>query len=241
MRRHWDRNFWLGFAVLAWVLVGIGFHGQVSLRFAGKADYPAPAALVIHVWSFSAWLVLLTVQVALRRSNRITLHRTLGMSALVIAPVMTWSAIAAEAYSQRFYAVRFPENIRFFPVPITSMAIFILCAAGAFLARKKPDMHKRFIYLATSAVLVAAFFRWWGETIYAALPPGILTEWLANYLGVILLLAAGLAFDLVTRGSIHPLYRVAVPIILALQLTAVAIGQSAWWPHIGSRLAGIPT
>jgi len=49
----------------------------------------------------------------------------------------------------------------------------------------------------------------------------------------------GLLYDLATRGSVHPVYRLAIPLLVAMQLVAVAIGQSEAWPDTGRRLLGI--
>jgi len=238
-RHKADRYFWPAYALAAWVLVFIGFAGTVTRRFAGQADFPAPVELVIHVWSFAGWLSLLCLQLLLSRSGRIDLHRKLGWAALALVPVMAWSAIAAEIHGERFYASRYDDVIRFFPIPCWSVLSFTLCALAAVALRKDRAAHMRLIYLATASVLVATFFRWWGDAIYDALAPGFWTEWIANYIGVVLLMALGVGYDLLTRGIVHRVYRVGVPLIVAGQLGAVTIGQSDWWPPFGERLIGI--
>lgn len=239
-RRHrLDGAFWWSFAALAWVLVGVGFGDAIRLRFTGQAEYPAPAALVIHVWTFFAWLSLLVLQITLAASGHMRLHRLVGLAGMLLVPVMAWSAIAAELHGQQFRAATDPDAIRFLPIPVASILCFTGCAAAALLLRRRPDWHKRMIYLATSTVLVATFFRWWGDALYAALPPGRVAEWTANYIGVALLLALGAGYDVATRGRLHSAWKIAIPLLLALQFTAVAIGQGAWWPDVGRRLLGI--
>ena len=238
-RHQLDAAFWLTFTVLAWFLVYMGFAPQIDLRFSGKADYPAPPALVIHVWSVFAWLAVLSVQVALRHLNLMQWYRVLGLVALLLVPTMVISAIAAEIFSERFYAAEYPEVVRFFPIPLTSMITFTTCAVAAIAFRREPAMHKRLIYLATSALLVATFFRWWGDALTGVVAPGILSEWIVNYLGVSLLFAIGIGHDLLTRGRVHRAFLIAVPLMLAAQWLAVAIGQSDWWPPIGRQILGI--
>ena len=239
-RRHrLDTTFGWSFVLLAWTVVAIGFASQVRARFTGRADYPAPLALEVHVWAFSAWLVLLALQVALASSGRLRWHRTLGALGMLLVPLMAWSAIAAEFHSQRFYAPQDPENIRFLPIVMNSVLGFVACALAAFLYRRAPPYHKRLVCLATSVILVAAFARWWGDAIATALPPGFLSEWLSNYAGVLVLFAAAMGYDLATRGSVHPVHRVAIPLLVCMQLLAVALGQSQAWPDLGRRLLGI--
>jgi hypothetical protein len=238
-RHRLDAAFWLAFTILAWFLVYMGFAPQIDLRFSGKADYPAPPALIIHVWSVSAWLSLLGVQVALRHFNLMRCHRALGLVSVLLIPTIFISAISAEIVSERFYAPQYPEVVRFFPIPLTSMITFAACGSTAIAFRREPAMHKRLIYLATSALLVATFFRWWGETLTSAVTPGILGEWVINYLGVSLLFAIGIGHDLLTRGRVHRAFLIAVPLMLAAQWLAVVIGQSDWWPPIGRQILGI--
>lgn len=238
-RHRFDRWFWTAFVAAAWFVVAMGFKQPITQRFTGEADYLAPPVLVIHVWAFFAWLTILTVQVMLAETRQLRWHRLLGTSALVVAPVMAWSAIAAEVYSQQFYGGGDAEGVRFFPIPVTSIICFITCVALALVWRARPGWHKRLVYLATSAVLVAGFFRWWGDAIYGALPEGLPSEWAANYAGVILLLAIGAGYDLVTRGAVHPVYKVGAPLFLLAQITAVTVGQSEWWPPIGRELLGL--
>ena len=64
-------------------------------------------------------------------------------------------------------------------------------------------------------------------------------KWLSNYAGVLVLFAAAMGYDLATRGSVHPVHRVAIPLLVCMQLLAVALGQSQAWPDLGRRLLGI--
>ena len=74
----------------------------------------------------------------------------------------------------------------------------------------------------------------------AAMPPGVLTEWVANYAGVVVLLLVGAGYDLATRGSLHPAFRLGIPLFLAAQLAAVTLGASDWWAGVAPGLLGLP-
>lgn len=239
LRYRFDSIFWPIFVILAWSLVFIGFQGQIRLRFTGAADYEAPLALIVHVYSFFGWFTLLTLQLVLSRMKRVDLHRLTGWGALLLIPAMAWSAIAAEIYGQRFYFPEHPEVVRFFPIPVFSMIAFVLAAGAAVWLRKRRATHMRLIYLATSIILVATFFRWWGDAISTALPESFWTKWAANFIGANLLFVAGAAYDLLTRGRIHPVFLIAAPVLIAGQLAAVGIGESDWWPAVGRSLLGL--
>jgi hypothetical protein len=96
-----DRNFFLAFLALCWLGVLMGFVPAATLRFRGHADYPAPLILEIHAFAFSAWMLLLTVQIGLIRTRRPKLHMTLGMAGFALVPIMAITGFLSEVYIQR--------------------------------------------------------------------------------------------------------------------------------------------
>jgi len=179
------------------------------------------------------------VQIGLARRGKLAWHRTTGALTLLLAPVMVITAIGAEVASQRYYTPMFPENARFFIEPILQMAVFAACVTAAFLRRRDSPAHKRLMLLATSAVLVAAYNRWWGATLYEWYGDGFWGMIVRNYAGPDLLMAVLVLYDLATRRHIHRVYWIAVPLILASQLVASAIYHSDAWPPLVNRMLGI--
>ena len=236
-----DRLFFLSFIALSWLGVAMGFASQIAKRFGGTADYPAPAMLEIHVWSFFAWMTILTAQALLIGARRQDLHRLLGLSIVVLIPVMTVSAIAAEIHSQRFYAPRDPDNARFFALPLTSMILFAGAAALAFAKRGAPAAHKRLILLATAVILSAAFGRWWGESIGMALGDSFWGILLGNWAGTIALIAAAMLYDVATRGRVHPVLIWGAAAYAAAFAAATLAYHSDWWPAWVRGTLGLAT
>lgn len=235
-----DRLFFLGFIAVAWLGVAMGFAPQIAKRFGGTADYPAPAMLEIHVWAFFAWMVILTAQALLISARRPDLHRLLGLSILLLVPVMTISAIASEIYSQHFYADD-PDNARFFILPLTSMILFALAATLAFAMRRDPAAHKRLILLATAVILSAAFGRWWGEAIGRTLGDGFWGIILGNWAGTILLVAAAALYDHMTRRRVHPAL-IWGGGVYALAFAGAGLAyHSDWWPAWVRGALGLAT
>ena len=80
--RHRDGRFedffFSGMAVLVLVTVFLGFARTYYLAGVFKAD-PLPPLLHVHGAVFSAWIVLLIVQVSLVAADRVDLHRRLGL------------------------------------------------------------------------------------------------------------------------------------------------------------------
>ena len=231
---RFDRNFFLAFVACLWVAIVFGFAPAVKTRFLGTPDYQAPLALMIHVWSFVAWMTILTLQIGLIRFKRQDLHRFLGPIILALIPVMVISAIATEVYSERFYVAKDPEEYRFFIIPLTTMVLFTITACGAFLLRGNPPAHKRMILLATSVILSAATFRWWGATIYKAF--GYNAWLMSDWLGPTLLIMSAALYDKLTRGRVHKVLAIGVSLYLIAFAASIAIYWSDWWLALARRV-----
>ena len=231
---RFDSNFFLAFVACSWIAIAFGFAPAVKTRFLGTPNYEAPWALVIHVWSFVAWMTILTLQIGLIRFRRQDLHRVLGPMILALIPVMAISAIATEVHSERFYAAKDAEEYRFFIIPLTTVALFTITACGAFLLRGNPPAHKRMILLATSVILSAATFRWWGATIYKAFG---YDAWLMSvWLGPTLLILSAALYDKLTRGQVHKVLAIGVPLYLIAFAASITIYWSDWWFVLARRV-----
>jgi hypothetical protein len=172
-------------------------------------------------------MTILTLQIAFVRFGRQDLHRFLGPMILALIPVMAVSVIATEIHSERFYAVKDPEEYRFFIIPLTTVAVFTITACGAFLLRGNPPAHKRMILLATSAILSAAIFRWLGAGIYEMF--GYNAWLMSDWLGPILLILSAALYDKLTRGRVHKVLAIGVPLYLIAFAASIAIYWSDWW------------
>jgi hypothetical protein len=238
-RHKGDRAFALAFVLVAWTAVIVGFYPAVSGRWHGEADYAAPPILQIHVFTFAGWLCLLTAQVFLIRARRPEWHRMLGVAGAILIPVLVVTGVGAEVFSQRFFSPQYPENLRFFIFPLTTMVSFVAVAVAAVRFHSDPRTHKRLMMVATALILVAAFNRWWGNAIYEVMGDGYFGTLVRNVIGPDLIIAALVLYDLVTRRRVHPALLVAVPLIVAAQLAATAIYHAGWWPGAVRTLVGL--
>jgi uncharacterized membrane protein YozB (DUF420 family) len=240
VRHNADGWLWLVFLATSWLAITMGFLGPLHLRMKGMADYPAPAILIIHMIAYLGWMVLLTSQALLVSLRRFKLHQSFGFVGMPLAVFVTFTGISAEVFSQRFYAPSDPENVRFFMVPLVATIGFGVLALLAFLRRRDPPAHKRLMLLATAAVVQGAYGRWWGDAIEAAVGArtylGTFAHW---FTGQDLILLATVAYDLATRGRVHPVNRYGVPFLIAMQIVAIAVWHSDWWPPLGRSLMGL--
>ena len=236
---RWDRQFFLLYVLCAWAAIFVGFYPAVSDRYLGKADYPAPFILQLHVFTFTAWLCLLTAQILLVRIGRRNIHKLLGISGVAMVPILVVTGIGAEIVSQRFYSPKYPENLQFFIAPLVQMFVFLFCATMALALRKDSPAHKRLILLGTSMILVAAYNRWWGEGLYQLFGDGFWGMIVHNFAGPNMLMAMLVAYDAVTRHRIHWVYKTLVPSILFAELATSYIYHHPAWPPIVKGLIGI--
>ena len=232
-----DRRFYALFLALCWLGVVFGFYSATGARLRGQADYPAPLIMTLHALLFSAWLALLTTQIVLIRGKNLRLHKRLGKVGFVLIPLMVYSAVAAELYSQRFYIRRHDDDLHFFILPLFYAAAFGLLAASAMVAaRRDPAAHKRLILLATTIIVGAAYARWWGGALADRFGDQYWGMILNTFAGTNLLLAIAVGYDLLTRGRAHRTFVIAIPLILVSELLCSMVYHAQWWMPVARQL-----
>jgi hypothetical protein len=110
----------------------------------------------------------------------------------------------------------------FLLLPLVDMVLFAGFFGAAIRYRREPEIHKRLILAATVALAFAAV----GRMPYPT--PVLFVLWLSPLL-------AGMVFDRVVRGRVHPVYFISVPILTAAFLR-VPFQQSPTWMPIGRAL-----
>lgn len=238
-RRGW---FFVGMAVAAAVTVFLGFARTYYL----KGVFPTPPfPLLFHVHGalFTAWMLLLVLQVSLAASRRIALHRRVGLiGGLLVAPMLVTGSMAAIAAARGqgpiSAAVARGELTRVGPgfpplegmvVPLTTMLLFGVFAGAGLSYRKRPDVHKRLMLLATIAILPAAIGRAMARLLGIANP--------ALFFGATGLFV--LAIVIYDRRSLVRVHPVTLWGGLALMLSfplRLALGKTDLWPNFAGWL-----
>lgn len=160
--RRYDHVFFTVMAVAMFLTAFAGFARTYFL--AGMFRAPLPSLIVhIHGAAFTSWVVLLVVQTSLVSAGRTDIHRRLGVAGFLLGCLMVVLGILAATDSLvRAATVAAPggrDAKAFYIVPLTDMLIFVVCLYSAFRARFNPSAHKRYIYIATTALLIAAIAR----------------------------------------------------------------------------------
>jgi hypothetical protein len=113
-------------------------------------------------------------------------------------------------------------------VPLFDMVAFTVSFVPAIWWRKKPELHRRLLLIASCALTAAAFGRF---------PPNLLPP-VAFYAGVDVLVLLGAARDLIVNGRIHRIYLCAIPALIVGQVVVVYTGvhHLPYWLRIADAI-----
>src|SRR5664279_1053354 len=125
------------------------------------ASPPRPLLLWFHGVAFSTWVVFFIAQSALVRVRQVSAHRLLGWSGAGLAVVMVPLGISTAVVMTRFdSAVLHQAGVEsFMAIPFYDMIAFGALIALAIYWRKKPDHHRRLVFIASCGLMDAAVGR----------------------------------------------------------------------------------
>jgi hypothetical protein len=229
----YDRLFYTGIAIVLALTVFVGFSRTYYLRavFGGPATVSGAAQLdfitSLHGALFSAWVILFLVQTGLVAQRRVALHRRLGVAGAVLAAAMVVVGFhTATSAAARGATVPGVDSLTFLAVPLFDIALFAGFITAALRMRRNKEAHKRLMLMAYVSIIAAAIARF----------PGILPLGPLVFFGLALLfVVAGIAYDLASRGRIHPVYlwggglvALSIPARLAISGTAAWRSFAEW-------------
>lgn len=203
-----------------WAIILAGFMPDMLERAMPGAR---PYAPITHLHAFVAvsWLALLTSQAFVVRQGRGALHMRIGRTGRWLALVMLVVSIAT-AVTADVSRITLPTfKPQFLAFQISHVLVFAGLAAWSFASVRRPGAHKRLLLIATIALTDAGTSRWIGGTVSDLLGPGAFTEWALRYPIPLALIWAIAAYDVATRGRLHPVFLPAAGIVAGTQLLAV--------------------
>lgn len=229
INRTAERVFYSFMAILLCMCVYIGFSPTYFQAGLLRAPLPSPI-LHVHGAVFTLWMLLFVVQVALISAHRVKWHRSFGIVAFCLPPIMIVLGVIAAVDALR-------RGVRIGPldpavsaaIPLIGIVAFTVVIYASWRARRRPDAHKRLILIATMGLVSAAFGRFPWDRI--GLPPaaGAVTG-----LGVLLLIF--IIYELVTIRRIHRSTMWAAPLVFASVALAVPIGMTPAWHAFAALL-----
>jgi len=220
------RWFHVGVAILAWVLSLAAFAPSIvnpSMRRGPVSDMVGAHAVLM-----AAWLALYAAQSWLVATERVSLHRRLGVVSIAIATgVVITGYLATVAMVRRGYdlsgdlsragASALDQAVFQFG----ALVIFSVLIAAALVARRRPQVHKRVMTLAVTQTLTAPLAHLVG---HFQLPGVIMPAW-----GIAAVVAL-LVYDRRVRGRVHPAsLSVGIGLVLLNNLQFAVIGPSHAW------------
>jgi hypothetical protein len=192
-----ERLFFLGMALAIALTVITAFSLFLA---AGLSSFGSPWWVHVHAVTFMGWIAIYVTQNALVVRDDIVSHRKLGRIAaayagwmllvgLVLTPVTLAVGRAPPFFTPAFFLALDWGNI----------VVFAGLLLAAVRLRKRTDWHRRLMLCATISLLAVA----WGRLII--LSGNTLTIW-NDLVPLLLMVAAGMAFDQFNRGRVHPAY-----------------------------------
>jgi hypothetical protein len=226
-RRRRERWFYISMSIAAVITVFAGFAPTYYLRpYFNTA--PLMPLLHLHGVVFTSWLVLFLIQTTLVAAHRTDIHRRLGILGGVIAALMIVIGATTAVIRANQGATPVPgvSPLSFLVVPLGDMLVFGILVGAGFYYRRRADVHKRLMLLATVSILAAAIAR---------LPFAIMQAGPPAFFGFTdLFVLACVIYDLITLKRVHRTTALASLLIIASQpLRLMLAGTQTWLTFAG--------
>ncbi|MGZ2412863.1 hypothetical protein ACUXST_002305 [Sphingomonas sp. F9_3S_D5_B_2] len=247
-----DRWIYVFMAATFVVVVLVGFVPDSLMKIgmvkAGTRP-PLPLAMHVHAVLMGSFLLLLVAQTVLVATGRCSLHRKLGMAAMVLAPalVLAGAVLAATNYHQAWetaqsgppamraaMAARIPHLDNILLLQMRIGFLFPLFLAIGLRARgRDAGFHKRMMMIATAMPLPAAIDRMtWLPTTLPFSP-------VSTDLYVVLVLSPMIAWDAVRNRGVHRAYWVWLPIYVAASVVVRLLWDTPGWHATARHIMGV--
>jgi hypothetical protein len=225
------RYFYFCMSLLIAAVVIYGFSHTVNQNLIHAAP-PRPWLLWVHGTLFSAWVAFFIMQSGLVRSRNMPIHRRLGWFGAGLAVAMTVVGIATAIVMRRFDMRFEPADVAgpaaFLIVPFWDITCFTVFFWLAVKWRKKPELHRRLMLIATCALTAAA----WGRM------PNQTFAFVWFYSGVDALILLGVLRDLIVMKRVHRVYWYALPALVVGQVFVMRtlLSGAPWWARIANAI-----
>jgi hypothetical protein len=240
------------YARVAWALLGVGVVGFVPTYWVPlfRGTLEVQPLTHLHALLFYGWLVLLCWQATLVATGRTARHREFGVAGVSIATAMCFVGVAMALQSVRLgEAAGFGQASRAFAtVPLLGILLFAALIAIAIANVKRPEIHKRFMVVATVSILQASLGRVFLLVLAPPHPPGagprppppIFVPLMPGAV-VLLIIGALMLYDRRSRGRVHPAYWAAGAMVLFVEMVRTPFsGTAAWGATLDWLLAFVP-
>lgn len=215
-----DRIFFTALPILLAFVVFVGFAPTYYLK--PVFGTPALASLYhVHGFLFTCWMLLLIVQTSLVAARRTDIHRRLGaVGGWLAAAMVIMAVLVSRDLGRRGSGPPGIDPLSFLIVPFASVVVFPVLVGAALALRRKPELHKRLMLIATLELVPAGVARW---AVVAPLGP-------LAYFGLTdLVIIAMLAYDWATTGRFNRATILGGTFLVASQIGRIALSTTPAW------------
>jgi len=220
------RGKYIGLAVVMSAIVLLGFWPYYAGLFTGGSG--THWVIHLHALVFSAWMFLLLTQVVLVFRRKVGLHQRLGRTGIALGVLVLGMGLvvsfAAPVQHVLTGRASLDESAAFLMLPLGDMLVFAGFFAAGITHRRKPELHKRLMVLATMALLFAPAAR-------AGYPHGLWAVLVLFFLP----LALAMAHDALMCRPVSKAYLLGAA-IFAISCGRLAVMDSEPWLVIGRSL-----
>jgi hypothetical protein len=227
---------------MAGIFVLIAFGGFTPSYWARVASgtFQAPPIVHIHGILLFTWTLFYFLQAAWVASGRTPTHRAWGTAGIALFSVLICSIIVTKITMMRLDdAHGFGDaSRRFSAVAFCNLPVFIGVFALAIANVRRPETHKRLMYVLMSGMMIPAIARVFLAFLappgvadhgpppaFVAIPPGLVAA---------LLIVVAIVYDWRTRGRPHMVYVYGgLAVVLSNTLTVVIAGTQTWMTIAG--------
>lgn len=233
---------------MACVFVLIAFGGFTPTYWARVAAGTLHVPPIVHVHGFLlfTWTLFYLLQTAWIASGRTAVHRAWGLGGIALFSVMVCSIIATRITVMRLDDAHGlgDASRRFSAVAFTALPLMIGLFAAAIANVRKPEVHKRWMYVLMASLMTPALARVFLTLLapagaadgppppFVAVPPALVA---------MLLIVVAIVYDWRTRGRPHKVYLYGGLLVVVETFLAVPISGTGTWMSIATfieHLAG---
>lgn len=215
------RSFYITLSLLIALIAFVGFWPSY---FGPLLSRTVDTETVIHFHAtiYVGWLLIFFTQATFAATGRLALHRKLGsvgigygVLIIIVGLFTTFSRFAGHVAE---FGVE--ESLGRLHWPLTDMVLFSAFFGCAVAYRRKPEIHKRFMIVATTTLLVAAAIRmqFQGNPLPQFVFLGI---WLSPIL-------VAMAYDFRKWRLVHPVYLMGVLVLSVSSFRDVLMLSETW-------------
>ncbi|MEJ1966803.1 MAG: hypothetical protein WDO56_36785 [Gammaproteobacteria bacterium] len=222
---------------MAAVFILVAFGGFTPSYWSPVAQgtFHQPPIIHLHGILLFGWTLFYFAQTSLVASGRIASHRAWGLAGISLFTAVICSIIAAKITMIRIDDMHGygDASRRFSAVAFCALPLVIGLFAGAIANVRKPEIHKRLMFVLMAGFMTPATAR---VFVFMLAPPGASDSgpppaWVSIPPGVlaVLLIVVAMVYDWRTRGRPHKVYVYGGALVAAELVLAVLVsGTSAW-------------